>query len=285
MTARPATAYIGLMIVAGAASLGYDLWNWHTQDWPRYLFYCAIALIASRMKVTLPGVTGTMSMLFLFALIGIAELSRGETLLIGCLGMLVQGILSTKHRPKAVQVLFSVASMACSIEASYQVYHARLLGSASLETPMMLLMAAGTFFLTNTFSIALVIALTEAKHPWVVWRDSYFWTFPNYLVGAAVAWMISAASRLLGWQSALLLLPILYVIYRSHSLYVNRLEEEKQRAEEQRNHAEEVAALHRRSIQTLALAIEAKDQTTHDHLERVEIYAIEVGKELGLCDA
>jgi putative nucleotidyltransferase with HDIG domain len=280
-----AAGYIGLMIVAGAVSLGYGLWNWHSQDWTRYLFYSAIALLASRMKVTLPAVTGTMSMLFLFVLIGISELSRGETLLIGCLGMLVQCVLYTKQRPKALQVLFSIASMACSIEASYRVYHARLLASSSLEAPTMLLLAAGTFFVTNTFSIALVIALTEAKHPWVVWHDSYFWSFPNYLVGAAVAWMISAASRLLGWQSALLLLPILYVIYRSHSLYVNRLEEEKKHAEEQRNHAQEVAALHRRTIQTLALAIEAKDQTTHDHLERVEIYAIEVGKELGLCDA
>jgi putative nucleotidyltransferase with HDIG domain len=42
-----------------------------------------------------------------------------------------------------------------------------------------------------------------------------------------------------------------------------------------------VAALQRRSIETLALAIEAKDQTTSDHLERVEVYAVEVAKELG----
>src|SRR5215471_16780205 len=96
-----AAGYIGLMIVAGAVSLGYGLWNWHTQDWTRYLFYCGIALVASRMKVTLPAVTGTMSMNFLFVLIGVSELSRGETLLIGCLGMLVQCILSTKQRPRA----------------------------------------------------------------------------------------------------------------------------------------------------------------------------------------
>jgi putative nucleotidyltransferase with HDIG domain len=43
-----------------------------------------------------------------------------------------------------------------------------------------------------------------------------------------------------------------------------------------------VAALHRRTIETLAIAIEAKDQTTSDHLARVEIYAVEVGTELGL---
>ncbi len=41
-------------------------------------------------------------------------------------------------------------------------------------------------------------------------------------------------------------------------------------------------ALHLRTIETLALAIDAKDHTTHDHLQRVQLYATEVGKDLGL---
>jgi putative nucleotidyltransferase with HDIG domain len=282
MMPRRATAYIGLIILTGSAILSHDLWNWSTQDWTRYLSYCAIALLASGMKVTLPAVSGTMSLNFLFVLIGIAELGLAETLVIGCLGMLVQSVFHVKNRLRAVQVAFNVASIACSIEASYDVYHARFLGGGTLEAPLRLLLAAATFFVTNTLSIAAVIALTEGKSPWIVWRESYFWSFPNYLVGAAVAWIVNAASKLLGWQTSLLLLPILYVVYRYHSLYVTRLEQEKKRAEEQRTHAEEVAALHRRTIEVLALAIEAKDQTTHAHLERVEVYAIAVGEELGL---
>jgi putative nucleotidyltransferase with HDIG domain len=237
------------------------------------------------MKVSLPGVTGTMSMNFLFVLLGIAELSLSETMVMGCLAMLVQSLLHTRHRPRPVQVLFSVASMACSIAAAHAAYHSQLARFNVLEQPLMLLAAAGVFFFTNTFSIALVIALTEGKRAWAVWRDSYFWSFPNYLVAAAVAWMISAASHLVGWQSSLLLLPILYVIYRSQSVYIHRLEDAKHHAEEQQKHAEEVVALHRRTIHALALAIEAKDQTTHDHLERVEVYAMAVGVELGLTES
>ena len=282
MTPRRATVYIALIVLAGTIILNHGLWNWSTQDWTRYLSYCAIALLASGMKVTLPAVSGTMSMNFLFVLIGISELSLAETLAMGCLGILVQSIFHVKNRLRAVQLVFNVASMACSIEISYDVYHAALFDGGALEAPIKLLLAAATFFATNTLSIATVIALTEGKRPWSVWRESYLWSFPNYLVGAAVAWIVDAASKLLGWQTSLLLLPILYVIYRSHSLYVSRLEEEKKRAEQQRSHAEEVAALHRRTIEVLALAIEAKDQTTHDHLERVEVYAIAVGKELGL---
>jgi putative nucleotidyltransferase with HDIG domain len=282
MTPRRATVYIGLIVLAGAGILCQGLWHWKSHDWHRYLAYCAIALFASGMKVTLPAISATMSLNFLFVLIGISEFSLAETLTMGCLGILVQTVFQAKNRLRAVQVFFNVASMACSIEVSYGVYHAPLLSSGALETPIRLLLAAATFFLTNTFSVATVIALTEGKNAFHVWRESYLWSFPNYLVGAAVAWIVNAASLLLGWQSSLLLLPILYLIYRSHSLYVNRLEDEKKRAEQSRNHAEEVAALHRRTIEVLALAIEAKDQTTHDHLERVEVYAVAVGQELGL---
>jgi putative nucleotidyltransferase with HDIG domain len=284
MMPRTATFYIGLMVFAGTVILTQGLWNWSTQGWTRYLSYCVIALLASGMKVTLPAVSGTMSMNFLFVLIGISEFSRAETLMMGCLGILVQSVFHVKNRLRAVQVAFNVASMACSIEASYGVYHARFFEGGTLEAPIRLLLAAATFFVMNTLSIATVIALTERRHAWRVWRESYFWSFPNYLVGAAVAWIVNAASKLLGWQTSLLLLPILYVIYRYHSLYVDRLEEERKRAEELRAHAEEVAALHRRTIEVLALAIEAKDQTTHDHLERVEVYAVAVGEELGLED-
>ncbi len=272
------------MIATGAGILGDGLRNWTTQDWARYLVFSVIALIASGMKVTLPAVMGTMSMNFLFVLIGTSELGRSETLVMGCLGMLVQCVLHTKTRPRPVQVSFSVASMACSTAAAWWMYHSAMLRTPWVEAPLRLILAAGVFFVINTLSIALVIALTEAKRVWRVWKDCYFWSFPNYLLGAAVAWIIGAASKSFGWQTSLLLLPVLYAIYRSHTLHVHRLEQENRRSEEQRLHAEEVSALHRRTIETLALAIEAKDQTTHDHLQRVEIYAIEVGKELGLAD-
>ena len=70
-------------------------------------------------------------------------------------------------------------------------------------------------------------------------------------------------------------MPAVYLIYRSYRLYLGKLEDEKR-------HVEEMANLHLRTIEALALAIEAKDHTTHEHLQRVRIYAIEVAKELGV---
>src|SRR5579864_2591404 len=256
MKIRP-SIYIALVVAAGAVSLAYSLLHWQTQDVTRYVFYCAVALLASRMKVSLPGVTGTLSMSFLFVLVGVAELSLGETMVMGCLAMLAQSLMHTKKRPRPVQVWFSVASMACSILPSYAAFHSALMPTHTMGEPMRLLIASAVFFLINTLSIAWVIALTESKPVWRLWRDSYFWSFPNYLVGAAVAWVINVVNVKINWQSTLFVLPILYVIYRTHSMYVHRLEEAKQRAVDQQAHAEEVSALHRRTIHALALAIEA----------------------------
>src|SRR5205085_10223566 len=94
-------------------------------------------------------------------------------------------------------------------------------------------------------------------------------------LGAGVAGLIGFFNRLVEWQSSLLVLPAMFVIYRSYRLYLSKLENEKR-------HVEEMAGLHLRTIEALALAIEAKDQTTHDHLCRVRIYAIEVAKRLNL---
>ena len=272
-------AYIRLVIVTGAVILLHGvwtcgLWTFANADLGRYLSCSLVAVAASGMKVQLPGVEGTMSLNFLFVLIGIAEFNLGEALMMGCLGVCVQCVFQAKARLKPVQVAFSVASVACSIQVAYAAHHAPKIQGYVLT--------AATYFLANTAFIAGVIALGERKNPWVVWRDSYLWSYPNYLVGAAGAWIIGLAHHFAGWQPTLLLLPIVYIIYRSHDLYVGRLEEARKRAEQQRVHAEEVAALHRRTIETLALAVEAKDQNTRDHLERVETYAVETGRELGL---
>ncbi|HMK21044.1 MAG TPA: HD domain-containing phosphohydrolase, partial [Terriglobales bacterium] len=61
-----------------------------------------------------------------------------------------------------------------------------------------------------------------------------------------------------------------------------RLESEKKQVEIEKQHVEEMAALHMRTIEALALAIEAKDQTTHKHLQRVRVYAVEIARELSL---
>ncbi len=243
-------------------------------DGPKFVAYLLTAIIASRLKVGVPEVTGTMSVNFLFIVIGIAELNFSETLILGCAAILAQ-CFGRRRWPKLEQVLFNVASAAVAIWLAYFTYHGPLQPLFHGALSLLLVLSACVYFLANTLPVATIISLTENKSIRKIWKDCYFWSFPYYLVGAAVAGMVGWINQKVGWQATLLALPAMFVIYRSYRLYLGKLQNEKQ-------HVAEVAALHLRTIEALALAIEAKDQSTHDHLERVRVYAVEVAKILKL---
>ena len=271
-----ATALLGMWLIVSA------LQHWPAVDWPRFLSYLTVAIVASGMKVQLPGIDGTMSVNFLFILLGVMELSLPETLIIGCSATLVQSIWQARNRLDPVKVIFNVFSMMASATAlCYFTYH-QLEPTFGQFKPILLAVAALVFFLANTLPVSLVISLTEHKPARKIWADCYFWSFPYYLVGAAVVGLIGIINQFSGWQTSLLVLPIIYWVYRSYRQYLGRLQAEKERVEVEKRHVEEIAALNMRTIEALALAIEAKDHTTHRHLQRVRTYAVEIAKAMQL---
>src|ERR1700681_4369142 len=269
----PAKMFIGLVVTAGTGVLLLGAVHQTSKNIAEFICYLGIAVLASRMKVNLPGITGTMSVNFLFVLLGVLELSFSETLILGCVSILVQSLYP--DRPNALQGTFNVCAGAFSTAVAYWVYHLTIFSHVMGSQALMLTLAACTYFIANTGSIAIVISLTEGKRLSKILMECYFWSFPYYLVGAGIAGTIGWFNHTFNWETSLLLVPAIYVIYRSYRLYLGKLEDEKR-------HVEEMASLHLRTIEALALAIEAKDQTTHDHLQRVRIYAVEVAKELGV---
>ena len=277
-------AFVGITASIGVVVLGFSLSHWQSQDLMRFACYLAVALLASGLKVQLPGIDGTMSVNFLFILLGVLELSLPETLVIGCTATLVQSVWQARKRLDPIKVIFNVAGMMANASSlTYLTYH-MLVGRFGSNKPILLMMSALVFFFANTLPISIVIALTEGKSSRKVWSECYFWSFPYYLVGAAAVGLVGIVNRSAGWQTSLLVLPLIYWVYRSYRLYLGRLEAEKERVEVEKRHVEQIASLNMRTIEALALAIEAKDHTTHTHLQRVRTYAIEVAQELSLSE-
>src|SRR5690242_7194700 len=199
-------------------------------------------------------------------------------LLMGCLGGMVQSLWQAKPRPGIVQILFNYANLALSIAAADLIFHSHAAQTIGLRWPLLLAAASTIYFVLNTMSVSAVIAMSERRNPVLVWKECYLWSFPYYLLGAMIAAGVSIINRTLGWQVAILVLPVVYWIYRSYRTYLDRLEAEKK-------HTEAIADLHLRTIEALSLAIEAKDHNTHDHLKRVQTYAMQIGKDLGVEEA
>ncbi len=272
-----ARAYIASMTLAACVCFGLSFMHWQSSDPLKFVCYLIAALLASSLKVILPGIQGTLSVNFLFTLLGILELSLPETLLIVLACTLGQAYWRPAKQVKLVQLAFNWAQLTVSSAIAYTAY--KLVAHYVLHAPgpLALVVAGITLFACNTAAMSLIIGLTEGKPVSKVWADSYLWSFPYYMVGAAAAGLVHFLNGHIGWQSSLLILPPIYLMYRSYRLYLGKLETEKK-------HAEQVSNLHLRTIEALALAIEAKDETTSEHLQRVRIYAMELARELGLSE-
>ena len=270
-----AKAFIALVAIAGfltgAMTLATSKWSpGHTFQ---FLVYVVLAALSSHFKVTLPGITGTLSINFIFILLGAMELGRAETLIISCVATLAQCLLQAKVRPKAAQLAFNIGTAALCGVLCDVVYDSSAIRIVDSSLPVLLLCVSLSFFGVNTLLVSQIIALTEKKRTLQVWRENFFWTGPQYIFGAALAGIIHVCNGRFGWQYAVLVAPGIYLLDRSYHVYLRRLQVEKE-------HVGEVADLHLRTIRALALAIDAKDANTRQHLSRVQFYTERIAEKL-----
>lgn len=214
--------FIALAIIPGLTMLALGVAHWESADPMRFTLYLLLALIASTLKVRLPGVTGTLSLNFLFILIGVSQMSFSETLALGALATVTQCVWKNRTRPTIPQVLFNVAALTMAITSAHFMYHLPRIQQANSSITVLLALAACFFFLTNTVLVATVLSLVEAKPFARTWQQCYIWSFPYYLIGAGVAGLVTLSSRHVGWETSLLILPIMYLIYLHYRLFVDR---------------------------------------------------------------
>ncbi|MGA7907093.1 MAG: hypothetical protein WCA16_06760, partial [Candidatus Sulfotelmatobacter sp.] len=177
-----AKGFIALIIASGMTALLYAAVHQSSKNIAEFICYVCIAVLASRLRVTLPGITGTLSVNFLFILVGVVELSYAETVTLGAVSMLAQSLYP--ERPNAIQLTFNVCAGTVSTALAYFVYHLPLINQIIGNRPLALCLAASTYFIANAGSIAAVISFTEGKPLRQILVECYFWSFPYYLVGA-----------------------------------------------------------------------------------------------------
>jgi putative nucleotidyltransferase with HDIG domain len=271
--ARP---FVFLVCVGGLVCLITGLFPWSSGNILLFASYFLLCALASVLKIAMRGQDGTVSVNFVFFLIGICSMTLSETLALALIATIVQCFWPKPKHIGFAHFLFNLSQITLGITAAYWTYWLFVNHILHGRAPLALLLAAVVYFLLNSMVVATVVALAETSTIAKKWT-SYSWTFPYYLVGAAIAGVIQVLNRVAGWEMGILVLPAVYVIYRSYRMQRGRWDDEKR-------HLQDIASLHMRTIETLALAIEAKDHTTGDHLQRVRVYAMELAKDLGLTE-
>jgi hypothetical protein len=217
-----AKAYIATIAAVAVAILAAVASRWNPENSQRFLLFCALAMLASAMKIRLPGFKTTISTNFVFILIGLALFSFGETVLIGLGGALVQSLWKTQTRPKAVQVFFNAACLTVCTAAAFWTSHTvpAMLGLNSMAAMMVL--GAGVYVVLNTGLVSLVISLAEQRPLRETWSSCYEWTFPYFLVGAAIAGLAGGTSHGANLGLTLLVMPAMYFVYVYYRMHIVR---------------------------------------------------------------
>ena len=217
-----AKAYIAIIAAVATVVLIVVASRWNPENLAHFVLFFALAMVASAMKIRLPGFKTTISTNFVFILVGIALFSFGETVLIGLGGALVQSLWKTQTRPKVVQVLFNAACLTVCTAAAFWASRGVLamLGLDSLASMMVL--GACVYVVMNTGLVSLVISLAEGRPLRELWSSCYEWTFPYFLVGAAVAGLASAAGHGTNLGVTLLVVPAMYFVYLYYRMHIIR---------------------------------------------------------------
>jgi len=217
-SSRNAAMFISLMAVSGFTVLVKGAIGMHPMHHFLFLSLLALALLTSRWKVRLPGLTGNMSVNVPFLFLAIVQLSLFEAAVIAFASTLVQSLPQRGKPLKVVQVLFNASTVTTAAGFAYLVLRnpaSRPGSNGSLP----LALAAGTFFLVNTLPVATIIALTEGAKFIRTWSSILHLSFPYYVAGTGITSLITGKGGHIGWALPLATLPVMLGIYRSYRIY------------------------------------------------------------------
>jgi diguanylate cyclase (GGDEF)-like protein/putative nucleotidyltransferase with HDIG domain len=272
----PWTSHVRTAFILGGVSMfATGLFVWNSADVLKYLTFLAIALITSAARVTSPSGTMRLSMTLVLLLFGLAEFSFSETVFMAGVATFLPGLLRQFRREVQPYLAFEAALTITATGCAALVFGSSAFDELGMHLVLRLLLAMLVLFVVESTTRIAVFASDHGLSFLKLWLSEVSWALPYYAGGALLGYGMTTMSKVLGWTTVVSSGPAIYLIFRAYRLYLQRLEDQKR-------HAEEMASLHLRTIEALALAIEAKDDTTADHLQRVQIYATELARELGL---
>jgi putative nucleotidyltransferase with HDIG domain len=193
-------------------------------------------------------------------------------------------LFSIQRRKRPSQVGFNTASLAVSMYVASRVFFA-LSGVAPLAiglapiAPLVAPLVALTvvYFALNSALTAIAVGLDTQQSPVEVWKKNFRWLWIGYLGSASIAFVLILLLQQNSLAAAAMVLPLFAVFYLTLRATFGRLDDA-------RLHLGDMDRLYLSTVETLAMAIDAKDDVTHSHVRRVQAYAVGLARALCVTD-
>ncbi|HEU4386817.1 MAG TPA: HD domain-containing phosphohydrolase, partial [Blastocatellia bacterium] len=133
-------------------------------------------------------------------------------------------------------------------------------------------------FCASSTGLASYVAAVRDSRPFsTVWRESFVWAAIPGLAGIVTACLVVKLIAVISFYAFIVAVPVLAISYMTYRIYQDKVESAS-------HHAEQMAEVHLRTMEALALAIDAKDDVSQDHVKRVQIYSAGLARLFGLSE-
>jgi putative nucleotidyltransferase with HDIG domain len=278
----PARIFVASVVGAGAIVLCRSLYLLHqappSSGW---LILALLTLFSGVFTVKVPTVPVTISVSETFVFTSVLLFGTSPATVTVALEALIMS--SWRHRKEPRRVLFNATEPTLSIWLASQFFYFLVrtpLGSAprdvsTLLVPLVVLCVS--YFMLNSWLTAIAVGFETHTNVIALWKDHFLWLSLNYFVGASVAALIVQNSKTVSVATLGIILPILIISYVTFKSSMGRVEDANR-------HLAHVNKMYLSTIETLAMAIDAKDQVTHGHIRRVQHYAVGLSRALRIQD-
>jgi len=280
-----AAPFVKAVIVAGVMAFGHSVYLLSTAPvGPQWFILVALTLLTGSFTIAMSSLSVRVSVseTFVFASVLLFGTPAGTVTVV--LETLVMSFWLRPQSRAPRRVLFNAAAPAVAIWVSGTVFYwfSGITPYLKHVTPLPVLflpLAVFTtlYFLLNTWLVALAVAFHKNQSPFKVWWPQFTWVSVNYFSGASVAALLVTYSHSIDVSTLLIIVPLLVISYLTFRTAMGRVDDSTK-------HLGQLNDLYLSTIETLAMAIDAKDQITHGHIRRVQAYAVGLAKRLGVVD-
>jgi diguanylate cyclase (GGDEF)-like protein/putative nucleotidyltransferase with HDIG domain len=274
-------ATLGVSAIAESAySLYVDTIGW------RWLALAILTLVSGSATVKLPSVPATISISETFVFTSVLLFGPAAGTLTVALDAFVISVWLARRGHPFYRLAFNICALPASLWVGAHIFYgiwgqhplAKTEQTVEMERLIFpLLSFTIIYYLLNSWLIAFAISLEKRLSPVAIWKDNFAWLSLNYFGGASVAALLVAYTKNVDYTYLAFVLPLLAVLYFTFSTSMGRVEDANK-------HLTELNSLYMSTIETLAMAIDAKDQITHGHIRRVQQLATGLARSLGVTD-
>jgi diguanylate cyclase (GGDEF)-like protein/putative nucleotidyltransferase with HDIG domain len=280
--------YVSAVVVLGGATILYSAYQLHSRPigW-NWFILALLTLLSGSATVKLPSVPATISISETFVFTSVLLFGPAAGTLTVTLDVLAISWWLTRRGHPFYRIAFNVFALPASLWVGGHLFYwlsgiqPLALSSQPVQISTLLIpLIAFTlaYFLLNSWLIAVAISFETKASPQTIWRNNFAWLSLNYFGGASIAALLVTYTRNLDYTYVAFVLPLLAILYFTFSMAMGRVEDAN-------NHLSQLNSLYMSTIETLAMAIDAKDQITHGHIRRVQIFAVALAKAMGVTES